>query len=859
MLFGETSITALRRARITATSRKTKERLFLLAVFAMVLSARLLVLFYFFPDNLAGDEERHQGVLALHLQDGLLMPLNAYRYESYAGGTVLTGILAAPFFRLLGPTVFALRLPSLLLAALGAAFLALAFRRALGSVAGILAGLALAFPLPYSLRMSVTAFGNHAESASLLGLWIFACVAAAFDTQKRGTAWSMFLLGLVASFCVLQNGLALLFVPFGVVMCWLARGRRPRWSNMLGFAGGAAVGAVPWLVLLGGIDFLRQLRGLAIRPPGTDYALRGKSFSAIGGFIDNGLLPSFGLKTSWAILLFLFLAATLAILVAGAIVRAWRGTWARGDRASWVFRLLIVGSALAYLAQLFFLRADSPARYFLPVWPLLLTVPVLLVGAARFFVPLALVLPIAGLFGTIGHFAHHEAPDIRNDGYSYHYFLPTFSAFYSVTERADKVVRVALEGDDCDREMLYRLFVIGEAAEMGRDISRHVRRPAGGRDASAQSTQQVRSLLTEFMSALKKSADPADELDRRVDAILSLNPAESAKYRVCKAKDARLKEDFAEALQIVGDAREFIKLLRPRLFAPLPFEFRRARSFGAQPGEGEIPDIQARFIAGPVGPEFDLFRSCDEAVFSMQIMSRGAVFLARNLVINDPARLPKPGKIKSDTVGVSGGPARVNGRDYQVAPFRIDRTETSVSDFVVFLNTAQPPDDELTRYVDLNGTGQKIARIGSEYRYYQGCARYPVVYVTADGAQAFCRWRGGRLPTSAEWERATHGDDQRAFPWGNQPLDARRANILGGDDGYPSLAPVDAFLVGASPFGVLQMVGNVREWTALPGAGNPGFLLFGDSWRGNGDQDYQFSNDASSANEHDGFRCVYPE
>ena len=112
------------------------------------------------------------------------------------------------------------------------------------------------------------------------------------------------------------------------------------------------------------------------------------------------------------------------------------------------------------------------------------------------------------------------------------------------------------------------------------------------------------------------------------------------------------------------------------------------------------------------------------------------------------------------------------------------------------------------------GPEASIERIEGRFVARGGLEDHPVTYVSWFGAVAFCEWQGAKLPTEGEWQQACQGMEGGLYPWGNSQPTGELANYSGMQDGYDGTAPVGSYPKGESPYGALDMSGNVWEWTA---------------------------------------------
>ena len=145
-----------------------------------------------------------------------------------------------------------------------------------------------------------------------------------------------------------------------------------------------------------------------------------------------------------------------------------------------------------------------------------------------------------------------------------------------------------------------------------------------------------------------------------------------------------------------------------------------------------------------------------------------------------------------------------------VRDFWIERHKVTNAEFAEFLNaTGLRPAGTERRY-DEDDADARIHRRAERWVADPGFEGHPVVEVSWFGARDYCTWRGRRLPTEAEWEKAARGDDKRLFPWG-PATPAPSLAVFG--RAYGATEPTQGRSGGASPHRVEDLLGNLREWT----------------------------------------------
>lgn len=184
----------------------------------------------------------------------------------------------------------------------------------------------------------------------------------------------------------------------------------------------------------------------------------------------------------------------------------------------------------------------------------------------------------------------------------------------------------------------------------------------------------------------------------------------------------------------------------------------------------------------------------------------------------------------------------------ELSAFSIDRFETTNEQFAAFLeSTSYRPasDADYLKHWD---------RPGREHPEWS--ASFPVVWVSREDAQAYCGWRGARLPTEQEWEKAARGASGRFFPWGDEIETGEEANAAS-----DRLEPAGNRPGDVSPYRVYDLGGNASEWTSTraSASGRDLAVVRGGSFLGGFNEMLTFNRsltDPGARQENLGFRCA---
>jgi iron(II)-dependent oxidoreductase len=278
----------------------------------------------------------------------------------------------------------------------------------------------------------------------------------------------------------------------------------------------------------------------------------------------------------------------------------------------------------------------------------------------------------------------------------------------------------------------------------------------------------------------------------------------------------------------------------------------------------------------------------------------------------NPDAAPASAEAQASMIALPGGSYPMGAEDGResarpahtvaLAPFAMDRTEVTNRAFAEFLNQLDltvrnsfaygraeredfGPDtwDRLLEHgadrepyplIALGDAQVRIDYRDGAFRAAEGYADHPAAEVTWRGARDYCRWRGDRLPTEAEWEAAARGKEGRKYPWGDAPPTDARAYA---GDPTGKTAPVGSRPKGATPSGIQDMAGSLAEWTGSlyrpypydPDDGRESPTAAGERTTRGGDYVYDtaadeltayfrdgFSREPSNGHRHIGFRCA---
>jgi len=364
-----------------------------------------------------------------------------------------------------------------------------------------------------------------------------------------------------------------------------------------------------------------------------------------------------------------------------------------------------------------------------------------------------------------------------------------------------------------------------------------------------------------LLAALRTAAEVSDYFKQHNLSRRALRPADvlldaSMRPRLANVAEAAAHGDPAEA----GEVREFAGVLA-QLAAPGGLAAGAAVSLLATEQPDWAVAWQIAQAAKPVAAPKDAGRLSARAEKSKELLAQSRQLQKKRLLITAGLsgllllvgvaalfRFFAGGTrtVETRPIEVPGGEfIYQDGEKVNLPTFWIDEHEVSIADYKEFLdfleanpdqakNFAHPDMPEGKSHVPLDWADNNSLTPPMP-GYYTRAVRWkqykdaalnvdsPVFNIDWFDAYAYAKWKGRRLPTEQEWEKAARGSDGRKFPWGNEE-DPQRASTghdfdpnpkKGGDvDGYKRWSPVNVPESDRSPYGVRGMAGNVSEWTA---------------------------------------------
>ena len=208
-------------------------------------------------------------------------------------------------------------------------------------------------------------------------------------------------------------------------------------------------------------------------------------------------------------------------------------------------------------------------------------------------------------------------------------------------------------------------------------------------------------------------------------------------------------------------------------------------------------------------------RAPQQVIDALAARGLAALFVALMLPVTGNASSAEMARLAGGelTMGNERGlPDERPAHRVQVKAFLIDRRAVTNAEFAAFLEAIGGTRNVRGQHLfDWDDEDARIRKVEGRWRADRGYGNHPAIEMTWYGARDYCAWKGKRLPTEAEREFAAKGVEGRTYPWGEAPPDVTRARFSAA---WGRTVAAGSLAAGATPEGVLDLAGNVHEWTS---------------------------------------------